>query len=222
MYLEALQTYTNPEIKKLTPPSIYRASVTLNVVYALFIDHLYQGITDYAASYRSSEHFLIGKNLFEIWKKRMDSFTPGDEYDVVDEYARQLKLLSWYDWQVDRSPLRKGLKPDEAVLSTTLTTDKPEAYSYCLDALNRFDGQSRDHIFAIISEISLLGMNGIDHTTPGKTYTLKSCRGEAFSGLHLLCLMYVGFKLYDPKVDCGLDFAEAYELAQESRKAVIH
>ena len=65
-------------------------------------------------------------------------------------------------------------------------------------------------------------MKGIDHAEPKKNYSLKSCPGEAFSGLHLLCLMYVGFKLYDPKVDCGLDFAEAYKLAQESHKAMIH
>jgi tetratricopeptide (TPR) repeat protein len=222
MNQEALQTYTNPEIKKLTPPSIFRASVTLNCAYALFIDHLYQGVTDYAVAYRSSEHFSTGKNLFDIWKKRMENFTPGDEYDIVDEYARQLKLLSWYDWQPDRTPLRTGLGSQLSASPTPLTTEKPEAYTFCLDALHRFDGQSRDSIFAAISEISLLGMNGIDHTTAGKTYSLKTYPGEIFSGLHLLCLMYVGFKLYDPKVDCGLDFAEAYELAQESRTAVLH
>ena len=43
-----------------------------------------------------------------------------------------------------------------------------------------------------------------------------------FSGIHLLCLMYVGFKLYDPTVNCGLDFAEAYEMALENQKAVLH
>ena len=222
MYLEALQTYTNPEIKRLTPPRIFRASVTLNCAYALFLDNLYQGLTDYASAYSSFENFSDGKNLFDIWKKRMGNFTPGDEYDVVDEYARLLKLLSWFEWQPDRTPLRTGIQPAEEASDTPLTTDKPEAYTFCIDALRRFDGKSRDHIFAAISEISILGMNGIDHTTPGKTFTLKSYPGETFSGLHLLCLMYVGFKLYDPKVDCGLDFAEAYELAQESIKAVVH
>ena len=222
MYFEALQTFTNPEIKRNTPPSIYRASVTLNCAYALFIDHLYQGLTDYAAPYRSYDNFSTGKNLFDIWKKRMDSFVPGDEYEVVDEYARQLKLLSWYEWQPDAVPHIIGRKSDESPSAAPLSTEKPEAYTFCLDALNRFDGQSLDRIFAVISEISILGMNGIDHTTPGKTFSLKTYPNETFSGLYLLCLMYVGFKLYDPKVSCGLDFADAYELAQESRKAMVH
>ena len=46
--------------------------------------------------------------------------------------------------------------------------------------------------------------------------------GETFSGLHLLCLMYVGFRLYGPNVNCGLDFSVAYELAREAQKAVVH
>ncbi|MCX5870521.1 MAG: hypothetical protein NTY00_07780 [Deltaproteobacteria bacterium] len=102
-----------------------------------------------------------------------------------------------------------------------LTTDKPEAYIYCLDALRRFDGKSRDEIFAVASEIGILGMNGIDHTSE-KTYSLKAYPGETFTGLSLLCLMYVGFKLYDPSINSGLDFAEAYEMALEAHKEAVH
>ena len=152
----------------------------------------------------------------------MENFTPGDEYEIVDEYANILKLRPWYDWQIDPVHLHKGQESDKSALSAPLTTDKPEAYTFCLDALRRFDNKSRDDIFTVISEISLLGMNGIDHTTPGKSYTIKAYPGETFSGLHLLCLMYVGFKLYDPSVNCGLDFAEAYEMALEAHKANIH
>ena len=152
----------------------------------------------------------------------MASHTPGNEYDVVDEYARILKLRPWYDWQPDTTYLHEKQDTADAASSESLKTDKPEAYTFCLDALRRFDGKSRDKIFNVVSEISLLGMNGIDHTTPGKTYTLKAYPGETFSGLHLLCLMYVGFKIYDPSVNCGLDFAEAYAMALETHKANIH
>lgn len=152
----------------------------------------------------------------------MENFTPGDEYEMVDEYAHILKLRSWYKWQIDPVHLHKGQESDKSALSAPLTTEKPEAYTFCLDALRRFENKSRDEIFTIISEISLLGMNGIDHTTPGKTYTIKAYPGETFSGLHLLCIMYVGFKLYDPSVNCGLDFAEAYAMAFAAHKEVLH
>jgi hypothetical protein len=181
---------------------------------------LYQGRTDYASAYRSSEIFSTGKNLFDIWKKQMEVFQPGDEYILVDEFARLLKLRSWYIWKTDDVP---DLSPTELSSAKTapLTTDKPEAYIYCLDALRRFDGKSRDEIFAVASEIGILGMNGIDHTS-AKTYSLKAYPGETFTGLSLLCLMYVGFKLYDPSINSGLDFVEAYEMALEAHKAAVH
>ena len=222
MNLEALQTFTNQEIKTAHPPLIFRASVTLNCAYAFFIDHLYQGVTDYAAAYRTSDYFSHGKNLFDIWKKRMENYTPGDEYEMVDEYAAILKLRPWYDWQIDPILSHQEKVPEQSHSTAPVITEKPEAYTFCLDALKRFDGKSRDEIFNVISEISMLGMNGIDYITTGKTYTLKSLPDETFAGLHILCLMYVGFKLYDPAVNCGLDFSEAYKMALDSKNAVIH
>lgn len=96
---EALQAFTNQEIKRLTPPTIFRASATLNCAYAIFIDHLYGGLTDYSAAYRNFSNLSTARNLFKLWKERIASFRPGDEYELVDEYARQLKLLSWYEWR---------------------------------------------------------------------------------------------------------------------------
>ncbi|OGQ93981.1 MAG: hypothetical protein A2521_04345 [Deltaproteobacteria bacterium RIFOXYD12_FULL_57_12] len=146
---------------------------------------------------------------------------PGDEYDLVDEFARPLKLRSWYVWQPDAvQDLSHSRQHSEN--TAPLTTDKSEASFYCLDALRRFDGKGRAEIFIVASEIGILGMNGIDHITPSKTYPLKAYPGETFTGLHLLCLMYVGFKLYDPSMNCGLDFAEAYEIALRAQKAMVH
>ena len=66
------------------------------------------------------------------------------------------------------------------------------------------------------------GVRGIDHKSSRKSYTLASYPGETFSGLHLLCLMYVGFTIIDPSLNTGLDFSSAYAMALESHKAVKH
>ncbi len=218
---EALKGFTSEEIKRLTPSSIFRASVTLNCAYALFIDHLLGGLTDYASAYRSFKHFQTAQNLFSLWKKRTESFRPGDEYELVDEFARQLKLRDWYEWHPDTAH-QDSSGPSAREEAPKLITEDPKAYEYCLDALRRFDGLSREHMFAIVSEISLLGMTGIDHTTPGVTYKLNAYPREKFTGLHLLCLMYVGFQLYDPAVNSGLDFSDAYQRAQEARRQGLH
>lgn len=80
---------------------------------------------------------------------------------------------------------------------------------------------SRDEIFRIVSEIGLLGTGGIDYANP-KTYTLKTIPGEQFTGLQLLCLLYVGFQKIEPNMDTGLDFREAYTLAVDAHRARFH
>jgi tetratricopeptide (TPR) repeat protein len=219
---EALQVYTNKEIMRLTP-TIYRANITLNCAYALFVDFLYKGRTEYAAPYKTSEIFKTGKQFFDIWKRRIDSFKPGDEYEIVDEYAQLLKLQKWYEWKHDfTSPQQSG--PDSQLPSETAPLIKPasETFNYCLDALKRFQAKPREEIFKVVSEIGLLGTKGIDHTTTGKSYTLKTLPGETFTGLHLLCLMYVGFKIIEPTLNTGLDFKDAYEMALEVHNSSIH
>ena len=69
--------------------------------------------------------------------------------------------------------------------------------------------------------IKLLGKGGIDYSTP-KTYTLKSIPREQFTGLQLLCMMYVGFQKIEPTMYTGLDFKEAYTLALDAYKARVH
>ena len=48
---------------------------------------------------------------------------------------------------------------------------------------------------------------------PAEQYSLRSIPGE-FSGLHLLCIEYVGFQIIDPKVDIGFDLAAEYAAAR--------
>jgi hypothetical protein len=153
----------------------------------------------------------------------MESFHPGDEYELVDEYARRLKLRAWYDWRPDTGRFNASAADNDLdAPSAFLTSDKPEVYTFCLDALRRFEGKDRDHIFTVVSEIGILGMGGIDHKTQGKTYTLKAYPSETFSGLHLLCLMYVGFRIIEPATNTGLDFSEAYKMALEAHRAMVH
>lgn len=98
---EHLAVVTNPEIRELSPPSVYRASVTLNCASALCVDHIYKGKTEYTTSYKKLDVFGVGKQLFEIWRDAMKNYRHGDEYDLVDEFARKMKLENWYKWMHD-------------------------------------------------------------------------------------------------------------------------
>ena len=63
----------------------------------------------------------------------------------------------------------------------------------------------------------MLGAKGLSVTDPSTKYQLRSL-SEDFTGLHLLCIEYVGFKIIDPNVDIGFDISAEYAEACRVRK----
>ena len=90
---------------------------------------------------------------------------------------------------------------------------RPDAMSYCQGALERFKDTPRAEVQKITFEIAMLGSRGLDVNDPAEQYSLRSISGK-FSGLHLLCIEYVGFQIIDPKVDIGFDLSAEYAAAR--------
>ncbi len=84
---KAMETATHPEVVKITPRRIMRANLTLGGAYALFLEELFEGAALPAAPYRKMEGVDTSKRLFQHWKQRAPNLKPGDEYDLVDEFA---------------------------------------------------------------------------------------------------------------------------------------
>ncbi|MCB8939252.1 MAG: tetratricopeptide repeat protein [Ardenticatenaceae bacterium] len=206
-----LQVLNDSQVKRLTPRLIYNANLTMNAAYAVFTDHLYNGRTNFTDPYESTRYLRPGRELFSLWLATMEDFQPGDEYDLVDMMASQLKLEGWYDWRKDeKRPVEEvGGASNEELLKEK----EPAAIMYCLSALRRFEKLNRDQIYPIVSEIALLGQRGLDYADPEQKYSLNSIPGEQFSGLQLMCLMYVGFKDIEPTLDLGFDLSNPYHLA---------
>ncbi|HEX6383997.1 MAG TPA: hypothetical protein VF177_04945, partial [Anaerolineae bacterium] len=210
-YRDGLRSLQDSDAKRLTPRLVYNAALGMEAGYAIFIDHLWRGRTDYAAAYQSTRHYREGQQLFALWLEAMESYRPGAEYDLVDRVAATLRVQEWYEWQVDEE------RPAEEVGGITnaelLEAKEMASVMYCLSALQRFENMSREEIQQVAGEIALLGAGGLDYASPDKKYTLNSLPGEQFSGLQLMCLMYVGFKDIDPTLDLGIDLSQAYEAA---------
>ena len=133
---------------------------------------------------------------------------PGDQYILVEEFARILKLEGWFTLEEDRV--------QEGATNPDLLKQKESAtVMYCLDSLKRFENMPVEKIKEIAFEVGLLGTAGIDYTKPDRRYSLKSLPGEQFTGLQMLVFMYVGFKKIDPTVNTGLDFEDAYKTAMK-------
>jgi tetratricopeptide (TPR) repeat protein len=89
-----------------------------------------------------------------------------------------------------------------------------DAVFYCLDGLKKFRELGDAKMRAVVYEIAVLGRSGLDIHNPAQKYTLKSLPG-AFSGMHLVCLMYTGSRMIEPGLDSGIDFSREYEEAEE-------
>jgi Flp pilus assembly protein TadD len=100
------------------------------------------------------------------------------------------------------------------------TTGRSDAVMYCLSALEDFDKRSLDEVQRITFEIGMLGMKGFEVNNPEKKYELRSLPGK-FTGLNMVCIMYVGFKIIAPDHPPSFDLAAEYEVAKtmfEKRK----
>ena len=210
--LEAAQTNTNPQIRRVTPRKILQASSALNGAYSLFLDNLFAGASTFSEVYRRFDTFALSQKLYNRWAEQVDKLEPGDEYTLVDEFADMTGLRSWYEWKPDpghHEVIEAAAK--EGTTNPTLLREKhPAAVFYFLDALKRFDTMTAEEIRNIAFEIALLGRSGLDYSDPAEKYQLKALSGQTFSGLHLMCLMFAGFKRVAPELDAGMDLEEPF------------
>jgi tetratricopeptide (TPR) repeat protein len=89
---------------------------------------------------------------------------------------------------------------------------RPDVLMYILGALKTFKEIGPQMARDLTLEIALKGQSGLDIMNPEQKYTLKSLPGN-FSGMHLLSIMYAGFKVIDPKMDAGVDLSAEYDAA---------
>lgn len=215
MATQAKDSITRPEIRERMPEHIFFASSALNGATALFLDKLWKGTTCYAEPYHNLDSFSASHELLSILEEHNETMKPGEEYEIVDVWAEKLGLKEWYQWQEDTGPSKEPEKTKhEAATDPELLKKKhPVAVWYFLDALEKFDSMTEEEIRSISFEIGMLGSTGLDYSSPDEKYTLRSLPGKKFSGLHLMCIMYAGFKRIAPEQDIGMDLNEPYVAA---------
>jgi hypothetical protein len=219
-----LRAVTDTTIREMTPTKILQANVAMNAAMAVFVDAIFNGATTFVEQYRSSGQLATGQRLYALWKNMLPRFSAGDEFDLVDAFAKELKLSDWYMWQADEEQSVEGERATSSTSSQPAASglaaflEEPAAQMavtmYIVGALKRFSKLSRQEVVQIAGEIGLLGQTGIDFTSSDQKYTLRFLPGEQFSGLQLLALMYTGFKQVEPTLDTGIPLDAAYQQAR--------
>jgi tetratricopeptide (TPR) repeat protein len=90
---------------------------------------------------------------------------------------------------------------------------RPDAVQYCLAALKTYAPLPKAEVQKIAFEIAVVGREGFDVNKAEKRYRLKSMEGE-YTGLQMVCYMYVGFQIVAPGTDIGFDLSREYNTAR--------
>ena len=104
-----------------------------------------------------------------------------------------------------------------SIASRDLRAEQPEglrqdAVSYCLQALQLFEGMEQQRFMAVLSEVAAVGQGGLQINESGTSRSLKT-RPGSWSDLALACLIHVGMKRLMPDEDSGLGIGAEYEEA---------
>lgn len=203
------------KIRSFVPPMLLRTNDILNAVFALFVDELFEGATAYADAYRKFPTFGDAERLYALWKEKSADLPPGAEYDLVDSFGKYLGIADWHTWKQDR-----GFLPPEGILDNVekegttnpglLKAKAPASVMHLLAALRRYQSMEESAIRAVLMEIAVIGMQGLDYASPEKKYELKSLPSERFSGLEMMCLMYAAGQRLIPGESVGMDLNDEY------------
>ena len=93
-------------------------------------------------------------------------------------------------------------------------TGRPDTVMYCLSAMERYAALPAEEVRRIVFEIGMLGTKGFEINDPAQQYELRSLPGK-FSGMEMVCTLYVGFMQIAPEFAASFDLSNEYAAAKE-------
>lgn len=238
---EAIKAVTDKTIIEIAPPKILSNSKIYNLINAMQFKDLYGA--DLLKEFNATKAEMTeAKSLYDEYKQYKDDRKPGEEYELVDNWASDLGLGMNFDL-IEETQFRKKHSDTDSILSAIeedpmgLKSTDPEeeeqmktfqdreaeigtnmaVVMYMIDALNYFDTMSKGEIRKIAFEIGMLGRQGFNPQKKG--YTTSSIPNKTFSGYHILAYYYVSWKLAIPEMvdQLQLPYDEEYKMALSMR-----
>ena len=239
---EGIKASTDKSVLKYSPPTVLQQSKVLNLVITLQFKDLF-GVDLIPNFNPTGIESNLAKKFYEEFYEYRDNREVGEEYDLVENWAKDLKLEKYF-CLVDENEYRKD-KTFEDILKKIeedpfgLESNDPEkekgmrefqksqerigtnmaVVMYMLDALKYFEGIPKQKIKEIAQEIALQGTQGYN---PNNNYRLSTIPEKIFSGYHILAYYYVSWKLSMPEMlsQLQLPFDEEYKLAIATHKPI--
>ncbi|MCP9915278.1 tetratricopeptide repeat protein [Cyanobium sp. ATX 6F1] len=137
---------------------------------------------------------------------------PGEHRDEADALLLQVIEQHPFGELGEQAKALRGQVAARDLRQASSNGLRPDAVTYCLDALRRFQAMDQAEFLAVISEVAAVGQSGLQINEPGTSRTLKTLPGR-WSDLALACLIHVGMKRLTPDEDSGLGIEAEYEEA---------
>ena len=219
------------------PKEIVRVNKVMNIATSMHLKDMY-GIDIIKEYHPTKQEYEQAKDLFDEFKAYLNTYHPGDEYEMMEYFVQSLDMDDLIDIR-DESEITNRLKKQrqsdalEELPQQTLSEEDVDVANadfalkhqdganptetmmmsmYMLGAMEYFDTLDPQEVHRIALEIAMVGVTGIH---PAKKYSIKSIPDKEFGGYELLAYYYVSWAraIPDKLNDLGLPFSKAYESA---------
>jgi uncharacterized membrane protein len=151
----------------------------------------------------------IGKDVLTVFVPTTPNPTSG--FLIVTPKDEVLPLDVSVDVAV-KMVISGGVIPLEFE-GTRQIAPRQDAVKYCLEAMRRFESMTPEVLKRVMLELGMAGRDGFAVHNPDSRYRIKGLDGE-FSGLAMVCMLYVAMQRMAPGTGFGVDVSIEYEEAK--------
>lgn len=209
---ENITATTDPKIVNIMPYKIVSKSKVLNIVTSLHLKELYT--MDFVKYFSPDKNeYTLAKRLYDEYLKCRNNFKPGDEYLLLQSFAKQLRLGKNFKL-LNQTELFPADSQDSK--NASIDYNKEAILSYMVDAIKFFRTKSTADIKNIAIEIAKIGIGGINPNNKSG-YIVPSIPNKDFGGNMLLAYYYVSWAIAIPEMvdKLNLPFKGLYDDAKK-------
>lgn len=241
MTQEGIKAVTSKEIIELSDPWILECSKTYNLINAMGLRELY-GV-DFADLHNpTSSQLKKAEKAFNEFLGYSKNKEPGEEYDLVNNWADDFGLLPFFELLDEKeyrqkkadpiTPLDTGIGVFESTKDETYIDEQMSIFRkkhegkglnmpvvmFMIEAIKALKAKSNDETKGIAFQIAQIGMSGISPEKEG--YHVPLLPGSNFSGYQMLAYYYVSWAIAIPEMldKLQLPFDKEYTTAQQMFK----
>ncbi|WP_299780486.1 tetratricopeptide repeat protein [uncultured Formosa sp.] len=234
---EGIEATTNDTIVERMPVGVLSKSKIFNIIHALHFKNLFS--VDLVAEHKPTKRELNqASELYNEYLEYREDKEPGEEYELVQHWAEDLKLDAYFELVFESEYRRKTVESileeinedpfnlnepnlsNDRKMKKFLNQHKDKDLNHAVamhmvSALEYLKNLSKEQVKVLAFEFATLGMSGLDPNKDG--YTIPSIEGKSFSGYKALAYYYVSWATSIPEMlgQLQLPFDKEYEIAKK-------